>query len=95
MCSAEEEALSFLAHRTGRADTDGASELARELGHLPLALAQAAAVIAAQRLDYRTYLDRLRSIPVQEYLLPAEGEPYPQGVAEAVLLSLDSVAPGT
>ena len=89
-----EEALAFLAQRTGRADADRAGELARELGYLPLALAQAAAVIAAQRLDYRVYLDRVRSIPVQEYLTPAEGEPYPHGVAEAVLLALDSAAAG-
>lgn len=90
----QEEALSFLGQRTGRADADGARELARKLGYLPLALAQAAAVIAAQRLDYRMYLDRLRSVPVREYLIPAEGEPYPHGVAEAVLLSLDSAAAG-
>jgi tetratricopeptide (TPR) repeat protein len=88
----QEEALSFLAQRTGQANADGARELARELGYLPLALAQAAAVIALQRLEYRTYLDRLRSISVQEYLTPVEGDPYPQGVAEAVLLSLDAAA---
>jgi hypothetical protein len=42
-----EEGLSFLAERTGRADPRGAAELGAELGWLPLALAQAAAVIAA------------------------------------------------
>ena len=66
--------------------------MADELGFLPLALAQAAAVIAAQQLDYGTYLSRLRSLRVDQYLSPSEGEPYPQGVAEAVLLSLDAVA---
>ena len=86
----EEESLAFLAQRTGRTDPAGAVELARELGHLPLALAQAAAVIAAQRLNYHTYLDRLRSLPVQEYLTPTAGEPYPHGVAQAVLMSLDA-----
>ena len=55
-----EEALAFLADRTGSADTEGARLLAAELGRLPLALAQAAAVIAAQHLDYPTYLQRLR-----------------------------------
>ena len=49
----EPEALSFLARRTGRSDEAGARQLAAELGFLPLALAQAAAVIAAQHLDYR------------------------------------------
>ena len=51
-----EEALAFLAGRTGSADAAGARLLAGELGRLPLALAQAAAVIAAQHLDYPTYL---------------------------------------
>jgi len=88
----EDEALSFLADRTGQASTSQAREVADELGFLPLALAQAAAVIAAQQLDYATYLSRLRSLRVDQYLSPSEGEPYPQGVAEAVLLSLDAVA---
>ena len=88
----EDEALSFLADRTGQASTSQAREVADELGFLPLALAQAAAVIAAQQLDYGTYLSRLRSLRVDQYLSPSEGEPYPQGVAEAVLLSLDAVA---
>jgi len=88
----EDEALSFLADRTGRATTSQAREVADELGFLPLALAQAAAVIATQQLDYGTYLSRLRSLRVDQYLPAAEGEPYPQGVAEAVLLSLDAVA---
>ena len=88
----EEQALVFLAQRTGRADPAGACELARELGYLPLALAQAAAVVAVQRLDYQRYLNRLRSLPVQEYLTPAAGDTYPHGVAQAVLLSLDAAA---
>jgi len=88
----EQEALTFLAQRTGRADPEGALELARELGYLALALAQAAAVVAAQRLDYRRYLDRVRSLPVQDYLTPASGEAYPRGVAQAVLLSLSAAA---
>jgi len=88
----EDEALSFLADRTGQASTSQAREVADELGFLPLALAQAAAVIAAQQLDYGTYLSRLRSLRVGQYLSPSEGEPYPHGVAEAVLLSLDAVA---
>jgi hypothetical protein len=87
----EAEAEAFLAGRSGRDDAPGALEVARELGLLPLALAQAGAVIAAQRLSYEVYLERLRSLPVREYLTPAQGEPYPRGVAEAVLLSLDAV----
>ena len=43
----EAEALTFLAARTGLADAAGARVLADEVGCLPLALAQAAAVIAS------------------------------------------------
>ena len=87
-----QEALSFLAQRTGRSDEAGARQLAAELGFLPLALAQAAAVIAAQRLDYWTYLTRLRAVPVQNVLKRAAGEPYRLGAAEAIVLALDAAA---
>ncbi|HXZ71784.1 MAG TPA: tetratricopeptide repeat protein, partial [Streptosporangiaceae bacterium] len=85
------EALAFLAERTGLADTAGASALARELGYLPLALAQAAGAIAAQSLAYWTYLGQLRAVPVSARLTREAGQPYPNGVAGAIMLSLDSV----
>ena len=90
----EPEALAFLAKRTGSADADGARALAVELGHLPLALAQAAAVIADQHLGYGSYLDRLRGTPVGELLSPVEAGQYPRSVAAAVLLSLEGVRGG-
>ena len=90
----EAEALTFLAARTGLADAAGARVLAAELGCLPLALAQAAAVIASQHLDYGTYLERLRRLPVADLLAAEEAGQYPQGVAAAVLLSLGNVRAG-
>jgi hypothetical protein len=84
------EALAFLAGRTGSADTGGARLLAAELGRLPLALAQAAAVIAAQHLDYGTYLARLRATPVEKLLRRTGTDRYPHGLAAAVLLGLDA-----
>jgi tetratricopeptide (TPR) repeat protein len=90
----EGEALTFLASRTGQADATGAQELAAEVGRLPLALAQAAAVIAAQHLSYATYLERLRRLPVADLLEAEEAGQYPRGVAAAVLLSLDHVRAG-
>ena len=90
----EPEALAFLAERTGSADAEGARAVAAELGYLPLALAQAAAVIADQHLGYGTYLDRLRGMPVGELLRPVEAGQYPRGVAAAVLLSLEGVRAG-
>jgi tetratricopeptide (TPR) repeat protein len=88
------ESLAFLAERTGRADSAGAADLAEELGHLPLALAQAAAVIAAQHLTFPVYLDRLRAYPAGKYLARAKGDPYPRAVAEAICLSIDAVTSG-
>jgi tetratricopeptide (TPR) repeat protein len=90
----EPEALTFLAARTGQADAAGAQLLAEELGWLPLALAQAAAVIASQHLSYGTYLERLRRLPVTDLLVVEEAGQYPRGVAAAVLLALDAVQTG-
>jgi tetratricopeptide (TPR) repeat protein len=40
------------------------------------------------------YLERLRAMPVAGYLTRQDGQPYPHGVAEAVLLSLQAVQAG-
>jgi tetratricopeptide (TPR) repeat protein len=90
----DEEALAFLAERTGQADAAGAQVLAAELGCLPLALAQAAAVIASQHLSYATYVDRLRRLPVAALMNPVAAGQYPHGVAAAVLLAMDAVEAG-
>jgi tetratricopeptide (TPR) repeat protein len=85
------EALDFLEQRTGLEDQDGAREVAAELGFLPLALGQAAATMRSQRLTYRVFLDRLRSLPVDRYLVRRSRDSYPRGAAQAVLLSLAPV----
>jgi tetratricopeptide (TPR) repeat protein len=88
-----EEALALLDGRTALADEAGASAVAAELGHLPLALDLAATVIAGQHLGYEAYLAKLRALPVEDYLIQKEGgeqQLYPPGVAEAVLLSLEA-----
>jgi tetratricopeptide (TPR) repeat protein len=87
----QSESLAFLRQRTGLADVNGAGKLAAELGHLPLALSQAAAVIAAEYLPYEVYLERLHAFTLEDYLVPAEGEPYPDGLAQAILLSIHAV----
>ena len=89
-----EEALAFLAGRIGLADDSEAAPVAAELGYLPLALAQAAATIAGEHLACGTYLERLRELAARQYLIQGQGQPYPYGVAEAVLLSLDAVRAG-
>ena len=83
-----EEALALLDGRTGLADEAGASALVAELGYLPLAVDQAATVIASQYRGYGAYLRRLQALPLGDYL-SGEEDPYPPGVAETVLLSLE------
>ena len=85
------EASAFLAGRTGLDDEAGAAAVAAELGHLPLALALAAPVIAGQRAGYARYLDRLRAIPADVSLTGDEGRPYPPSFARTVLLSLQAI----
>jgi tetratricopeptide (TPR) repeat protein len=90
-----EEALALLDGRTGLADEVGASAVGAELGHLPLALDQAAAVIAGQHLDYAAYLARLRAPSTADQLVRREDEeeqPSSRGAAEAVLLSLEAAS---
>ncbi|MEU8385760.1 tetratricopeptide repeat protein, partial [Streptosporangium sp. NPDC048865] len=88
------EALAFLAERTGRDDELGARGVADEVGHLPLALAQAAWVIGQEGVSYGDYLRRMRRVAVAEELRPVRGEGYPHGAAEAVLLSLARIGRG-
>jgi tetratricopeptide (TPR) repeat protein len=89
-----EEAVALLNGRTGLADEAGASAVAAELGYLPLALDHAATVMAGQHLEYASYLEKLRALPLEDYVAREEsGEerPHPPGVAKAVLLSLEAV----
>jgi hypothetical protein len=51
-------------------------------------------VIATQHLGYPAYLARLHAKPMQNFLKRSTGEPYPHGVAEAIVLALDTVAEG-
>ncbi len=86
-----EEAAAFLAARTGLSDAEGAAGVADELGRLPLALAQAAAVTAGQDFGYEMYLERLRAQQIPARTAPAAGQPRQAGPAEAILLSLEAV----
>ena len=86
-----DEALSFLTGQTGLDDEAGAAAVAAALGHLPLPLALAAPVIRGQRHGYARYLDRLQTIPTAVFLTGDDGQPYPHGVARAVLVSLAAI----
>ena len=87
-----DEALAFLTGQTSREYEVGAAEVAAALGHLPLALALAASVVAGQqRGGYAWYLDRLQAVSADVSLMGDDGQPHPAGLARAVLLSLQAV----
>jgi tetratricopeptide (TPR) repeat protein len=89
-----EEALALLGERTGLADEDGALALAVQLGYLPLAVDQAAGVIAKQHVDYAAYLAKLNALSAGNFLAGGEDEeqPSPPGVAETVLLAMEAAS---
>ena len=91
-----EEALALLDGRTGLADEDGALAVAVQLGYLPLALDQAAGMIAKQRIGYAAYLAKLRALSAEDHLVredeDEEEQPSPPGVAEAVLLAMEATS---
>jgi tetratricopeptide (TPR) repeat protein len=88
------ESVGYLRARTGLADDDGADAVARELGDLPLGLAQAAASISGGHLSYPAYLERLCQVPVRELLGRGLGEDYPHATAAALLLSVQAAEAG-
>ena len=82
-----DESVEFLTETTGLEQGEAAA-LAAELGHLPLALAQAATIVG--QLGYETYLGQLRLLQAGDFLTGEDGELYPPGVARAMTLALDA-----
>jgi tetratricopeptide (TPR) repeat protein len=86
----DSEALAYLNERTGINDSIGARQLAAALGHLPLALAQAAAHIADQRITYGAYLAELASFPLVRSLTHTSQDPCPRSVTSAIALAVQT-----
>ena len=86
-----EESVAYLAERTSLEDESGSYSVARELGDLPLALAQAASTIDRRRWSYSEYLTELERVPVEQLLGRVAGGDYPRSTAAALLLSVESV----
>ncbi|MBO3749986.1 tetratricopeptide repeat-containing protein [Streptosporangiaceae bacterium NEAU-GS5] len=83
-----------LAYMRGRLDRDvdwddaDAGRLVEELDRLPLALSiAAAALIGPPRSSMASYLLRLRATSIDVLLERPQGEPYPTGVGQAIMLS--------
>jgi hypothetical protein len=84
------ESMAFISTRSGRDEPEAAAELARELGDLPLALAQEAAYIDTRSVTVAGYLALYRDPALARRLRDEglESEEYPASVARTWLLSL-------
>ncbi|WP_445151750.1 tetratricopeptide repeat protein [Baekduia sp. Peel2402] len=86
-----EQSVAYLAARTGFDDLVGANAVADALGDLPLALAQAAAVIRLRGFEYTDYLKLLDEVPLREALPAHRGDPYPRALAAAIVLTIEAI----
>lgn len=74
------------------ADLDGIAAVCAELGHLPLAVEQAAAFLAETAITAGKYLDLLRAYPVDMYRSGGEGLDEERTVARVWAVTLDHLA---
>ncbi|MDR0783823.1 MAG: tetratricopeptide repeat protein, partial [Propionibacteriaceae bacterium] len=86
----EEEGLTYLTTRTGKDNPQEAKIVGENLGWMPLALAQAAALIKRENLTYATYSTRLANQKVSNYIKRLPGTDYPHHTAQAILLSVNT-----
>lgn len=96
-----EQAVGYLAVRTGLDDPDGAQQVAEEVGFLPLALAQAAWVIGQRRrrrplrrgkseYGFAEYAVELDGLPLDRVLTAERGGEYLLKTAQAIELSVQA-----
>ena len=74
------------------ADLDGAEALCAELGWLPLAVEQAGAYLAQNRITPSAYLDRLARFPERMFTVTAEGGDAQRTMARVWHVTLDRLA---
>ncbi|MEU8121820.1 tetratricopeptide repeat protein [Spirillospora sp. NPDC049024] len=77
------------AHDRPGADLEGAADLVEELGHLPLAIEQAAAYLHQHRLSPRAYMELLADSPAVMYDQTAQGTDAARTIARIWRLTLD------
>jgi tetratricopeptide (TPR) repeat protein len=85
------ESVQFLCERTGSRGREAAARLAEELGHLPLAIAQAAAYMEATSTSLAAYLDLFRARRRELWSKESPPAGYPDTVATTWELSLERV----
>ncbi|WP_326598739.1 tetratricopeptide repeat protein [Streptomyces sp. NBC_01803] len=87
---APDTAIDLLTRVSGGGDDETWAKLAAELGHLPLALEQAAAYIQHTVITPAAYLERLRRYPARMFAAAPDGQQ--RTVARVWQLSLSAVA---
>ncbi|MFE4722197.1 FxSxx-COOH system tetratricopeptide repeat protein, partial [Streptomyces sp. NPDC056728] len=75
----------------GGSDTAGLTDLAEELGHLPLALQQAGAYLAQTRTSATSYLTQLRADPAGVIAATAPGDPQQRTIAQLWSVTLNTL----
>lgn len=88
-----EESVAFLIKRTGRAEPEAAHDLAKELGDLPLALAQAAGFIETRGLSLAEYVEFFRTRRRELWNREPPPDDYEKTVATTWNLSAESLNP--
>ena len=81
--------IGYLLTVTNSNDHDTADALAKRLGDLPLAIAQAAAFAQKRKLDLAQYLDRLDAYRSERVMPAVPGDYYARDVATALRIAID------
>lgn len=81
--------INYLLTVTKSDDNDAADALAKRLGDLPLALAQAAATARNGNLSLARYLDRLDCYRSERVIRPIPGDYYTDDVATALCMAIE------
>ena len=85
-----EESVAYLLDAAGSQDAEAADAVARRLGDLPLALAQAAATASNERWTLKRYLKRLEKYSSKQTIHPVPGDSYTHDVSSALRMAVDS-----
>ena len=84
-----DDSINYLLTATESTDRNAADTLARRLGDLPLALAQAAATARNGNLSLARYLDRLDCYRSEGVIRPVPGDYYTDDVATALCMAIE------
>ena len=85
-----EESVAYLLDAAGSQDVEAADAVARRLGDLPLAVAQAAATASDEEWTLKRYLERLEKYSSKQTIHPVPGDSYTRDVSSALRMAVDS-----